>query len=258
MEAHFTSAFQELEGQPLESEPVRCENWQFSIGTDMAWVTLDQVNIPEGTGPGRLNQMKILERVDGAWKIAATFGIPHRIGYYKCPWVQVDRNAKVIEKSVNLDEELSSHPSLTIIGRRLCCRCKADNRKLRSALVEADAFNTKLKMRAPVPIVLTGLADDQVSLCWVSIADMTIVVLVGDDPLLVEAISVGGDVYELSPAQLRVAEEIARGKDLSSIATILSVQPSTIRTHVRRMFERVNVHSQPALIRALMSAKYPS
>lgn len=258
MEAHFTAAFQELTSQPLKSEPVRCENWRFSIGTDMAWVTLDQVNIPEGTGPGRLNQMKVLEKVDGAWKIAATFGIPHRIGYYKNPWVQINRNAKVIEKSAGLDEVLKTHPSLKLVGERLCGRSNIDNEKLRSALITADDLNIRLKMRAPVPIMFNGLDEDQVSLCWITIADMTIVVLVGDDALMTEAIEVGGEVYQLSPAQLRVAQEIARGNDLNKIAEILSVQPSTIRTHVRRMFQRVNVHSQAALIRALMSVKYPS
>lgn len=253
----FTNMFEEMSGQPIPTEPVTCENWRFSIGSDMAWVTFDEISTPEGTGPGRLNQMKILEKQDGAWKIAATFGVPHRIGYYQCPWVQVSPNGTILNKSQDAEAAFKGHDALKIVGQRLCGRVTGDNIKLSEALIEAEDLINRLKMRAPQPLILSGPVDDQVSLCWVTIVDMIIVVLIGDDTLLGDAIDRAGKAYNLSHAQIRVAKSIAQGHDLSVTARNLNVQPSTIRTHVKRMFERLNVNSQPALIRALLSIDPP-
>jgi DNA-binding CsgD family transcriptional regulator len=108
-----------------------------------------------------------------------------------------------------------------------------------------------------MPLVLNHSDDSSVSLAWVTVADMGVVVLLGDHGLMNSRISIAGAHFGLTPTQLRVAEAIARGMDLTSVARLLQVRPNTVRTHVRRMFQRLDVNSQPALIRALFEVEPP-
>ncbi len=239
---------------------IRRENWEINIGADMAWATFDQL-IPLGNiadaAPGRHNQLRVLEKIDGLWRIAAVFQISNRIGYYTHPWVRVGRNGQIAESAPDADAALAVHPSLMRVGERLVARTEPDEQKLRAALADADESLRQRKSRRPQALVLSEPTGSGISLVWVTIADMMIVVLLGDDRLLANSIATAGEVFGLSRAQLRVAEQIARGRDLSEIAAALGVAPSTVRTHVRRMFQRLEVSSQPALIRALLSAEAP-
>jgi DNA-binding CsgD family transcriptional regulator len=245
---------------PKQPPDMLREDWRITIGSDMAWATFDQL-VPLGSAPdaapGRHNQLRILEKVNGMWKIAAIFHIPNRIGYYPTPWVRVDRSGGIVEMGAGAEDALRHHGSLQRVGRRLGTRCAADTGKLREALAEADDLILQRKGRQPVPLVLSHADLHSISLSWVTIADMMLVVILGDDRLLRSKIAHAGTVFGLSPAQLRVAEAIARGLDLPSIARLLGVQPNTVRTHVRRMFERLDVNSQPALVRALLDIDPP-
>ena len=258
--AYFATAMEHLPASSVQPEDVCQEDWSISIGVDMAWVTFDQViplDAPSDAAPGRHHQMRILEKVAGAWKIAAIFHIPNRIGYYRFPWVRVDRDARIIESGAGAAEALREHKALRIVGERLVGQRPADGSKLRDALTEADDLIRRRVGRSPIPIVLSDADGLSISLCWVSIADMMIVVLLDDAQLTAKSIAQAGAAYGLTAGQIRVAEAIARGSDLSRVAALLGVQPSTVRTHVKRMFERVGVNSQPALIRALLSAEAP-
>ena len=237
------------------------ENWSINIRGDMAWATFDQL-LPLDVGvdgaPGRHNQMRVLEKIDGDWKIAAILQIPNRIGYYASPWIRVDRTARIIDMGIGTAEALRTHPCLRRVGRRLCARRTPDNDKLHAALAEADSLIRRRMGRPPRALVMSHKDETAISLAWVSNADMMIVVLLGDESLLNTSISRAGQVYGLSPTQVRVAIALARGNDTNTVARDLGVQPNTVRTHVRRMFERLEVNSQTALIRTLMSVGPPS
>lgn len=250
-------AFAERGGAPPE---IRCENWSIAIGKDMAWASFDQWLPPESAPdavPGRHIQFRILEKVKGEWKIAVSFHLPNRLGDYSMPWVQVDRVGKIVEMGSETEKALQLHGSLQRVGQRLCARTAPDNEKLRQALAEADDLLRDRKGCAPMPLMLNQLHSLSISLSWVTVADMRVVVLLGDERLLNSKISHAGTVFGLSPTQLRVAEAIARGMDLTPVATLLKVKPNTVRTHVRRMFQRLEVNSQPALIRALLDVEPP-
>lgn len=258
--AYLTPQMEDRSDEVISIPAVRREDWRITVGTDMAWATFDQL-IPMDAGPdaapGRHNQLRILEKFQGEWKIAAVFQIPNRIGYYSTPWVRVDRDGIVLEASAQAEEALRAHASLQRVGQRLCARTAADTRKLRSALAQADDLVRQKKGRPPVALILHGEDPTSLSISWITIADMMLVVLLDDEELLAATIQRAGGVYGLSPKQVRVAEAIASGMDLRATATILGVRPSTVRTHVRRMFERLNVTSQPALIGALLSTRPP-
>lgn len=256
--AYFRPHITARKNSPAE---VRRENWQINIAREMAWATFEQfipLEVDVDGAPGRHNQMRVLEKVAGQWKIAAIFQIPNRIGYYASPWVRVDRNARILQVGSGTDEVLRTHPALRRVGERLCTRNAADDRKLRDALEEAHDLVRKRRGRPPRPLVLSHEDQQSISLAWVTNADMMIVVLLGDESLLTTSMARAGQVYGLSPTQVRVATALAQGKDTSRIARDMGVQPNTVRTHIRRMFERLEVNSQTAVVRALMTVDPPS
>ena len=58
--------------------------------------------------------------------------------------------------------------------------------------------------------------------------------------------------------QQRVAKEIARAEELTSIAKALGISTNTVRTHIKRMFERVGLNNQKALLNRLLSSQSPA
>ena len=237
------------------------ENWRISIGADMAWATFDQtlpVDSATSAVSGFHHEMRILEKVRGDWKIAAVFHMPNRYVHYTCPWVRVDGSCHVSETGPGLLEALEGRCALRIVGNRLCGNSAADTRRLREAVAEAENLSMQMCPRQPAPLVLGDNDGEPMTPCWISIADSMIVILLHDDRLLGNAIAKAGKVFGLTPAQMRVAEAIARGHDLTATAKALNVRPNTVRTHVRRMFERTAVKSQPALVSKLLSVAPPT
>lgn len=257
---HVAARMDLIAGCDLAPEAVQREDWQISIGSDMAWVTFNQVtplDFPTEAARGRHNQMRILEKAAGQWKIVAIFHIPNRIGYYDSPWVRVDRHAQIVEMGAGAEEALRNHKALKVVGQRVTAKLPNDNRKLREVLSEATDLIDRRIGRNPVPLIFNNSDNLSISRCWVSIADMMIVILLDDEQLMDRSIDKAGALYRLTSTQMKVAQLIARGNDLTKVAELLGVRPNTVRTHVKRMFERVGVSSQPALMRALLSTEPP-
>lgn len=242
----------------LDPTRVRRENWRIRIGRDMAWVTFDQIvplSAPEFSAPGIHNQMRIMERLDGRWKIACVSQVHNRLGFYECPWLRVEADGRVVEMSGTAVSLLRTHRALALVGRRLCGRTRPDNELLRQELrLAAERLRQGIRA-SPAPLVFTHTQDGICSLCWVSISDQMLVVLFDDERLTEHTIRQAGAIYHLTAGQICVALEIAKGLDLPRTAEALGVRVNTVRTHVRRMFDRVGVTSQPALMRALLSVE---
>ena len=64
-------------------------------------------------------------------------------------------------------------------------------------------------------------------------------------------------VYDLSPAQQRLATLVVEGLALTEIAERMGVTQNTARTHLKRIFDKVGVRSQSALVRVLLTAIAP-
>jgi DNA-binding CsgD family transcriptional regulator len=55
----------------------------------------------------------------------------------------------------------------------------------------------------------------------------------------------------LSPREQEIARLVAVGYPNKTIAGILEISPWTVATHVRRIFNKLNVHGRPAMIAEL-------
>jgi DNA-binding CsgD family transcriptional regulator len=55
-------------------------------------------------------------------------------------------------------------------------------------------------------------------------------------------------VLDLTPAEARVVVELRRTCNLEAVAVALGVAPSTVRTHLKHVFEKTGIHKQAELL----------
>jgi len=235
---HFASHFKVQEPLELDAEIVARENWKFVVRENMAWVTFEQ-SISADTAAfmsGLQMHTRILEK--------------HRI--------HVDESAMVLYVSEESEKVVLKHPVLKISSGRLTASLPRDAIKLKSAIQRAQKDIDEGTARLPVPLIFGEKFGTESSLCWVAILDMKIVVLFDDVRLIEAAIESAGRLYGLTASQMRVAEEIAKGADLASMASTLELSTNTIRTHIKRIFERVGVNNQKALLKRILGAQAPT
>ena len=106
--------------------------------------------------------------------------------------------------------------------------------------------------------VLFDPGNDLPARIWWVIREGGRLLLSFNDALLTEKrLDIGAHALGLSPSQFRVVVAIAEGLPLPEIARREGVRLTTVRTQLQRIFDKVGVRSQPALMRALLSAAEP-
>jgi DNA-binding CsgD family transcriptional regulator len=64
-------------------------------------------------------------------------------------------------------------------------------------------------------------------------------------------------LYQLTPAELRVLAAIAQEEGVTGAAAALEVSPGTVRSHLRRLFDKTGVHRQADLIKLVSGFASP-
>ena len=257
---HFSSHFRNEPPLNIEHSAIVRDNWQCIVRGSMAWVTFEQRSTSGSARhmSGLQMHTRILEKVSESWKLISSTGVLSRLDFYDCPKIHVDGDAKVLQIDENSQVVVAAHPALKISRGLLCASGQEDNDRLRSAIRSAHSDISNGHAHLPVPLIFGDSSGTSSSCCWIAILDMKIVVLMDDTRLIESAIETAGEIYGLSMKQMRVAEEIAKGKNLACIADTLDVSTNTVRTHVRRMFDRVGVNNQKELLNRLLSARAPA
>ena len=257
---HIQSHFENEKPLDIDAASIVRKNWQFVVRESMAWVTFEQLGTAEEAAHMSGSQMhtRILEKVGGDWKLVSSTGVLSRLDFFDCPNIQVDGTGKIVHASPDSRNAVDVHPVLQITQGHISTITRKDTHRLRDEIQSAHKNIDAGTARLPVPLIFGEDTETDSSLCWIAILDMKIVILLDDVKLIESSIKTAAQLYGLSAMQMRVAEEIARGNDLTSIAATLEVSSNTIRTHVRRMFERVGVNNQKALLKRLLSAQAPT
>lgn len=258
---HFLAHFKNNELPDIEAESIVRINWQFVVRENMAWVSFEQLGTeldPASHMSGTQKHTRVLEKISECWKLFSSTGVLSKLDFYDCPKIQVDGSATILQSSKESEEVVAQHSVLKISGGRLSANFPKDRTLLRNALQLAQRQIDEGRAHLPIPLVFGEETGFDSSLCWVAILDMKIVVLLNHSRLISTTIKIAGQIFGLSVMQIRVAEEIAKGKDLTAVSHSLGVSINTIRTHVKRMFDRVGVSSQKALLKQLLSAQAPS
>ena len=253
--------------RPL-SVKVRRENLSLRITGAMAWATYDQYSedTPDPFSlAGLQHELKILEKVDGKWKLSCVSVLKPYQQFLDCPMIQVDALARVLWINELARTRIRRHPGLTISAGTLRARSRISDRDLRVAIAWAAGLQDQMHQQAArqrllvtggaLPVILED--DDDHGLCWVRVEGGLILVSFDDKAAVEHRLSAAAVIFRLSPGQLRLSQHIVDGHDLTRAAAALGIGVSTARTQLHRMFDKTGVHSQPALVRALLSAGTP-
>jgi DNA-binding CsgD family transcriptional regulator len=237
-------------------------NLKLQVRGDMAWATFVQeypsYYIPGHVGPGIVHEVRVFERHDGAWKIAFLGFLDGNSGPQGVRTVRLDMNGQVLWKSPAADEALGDSDDLVIRNGHLRFRDHRLDRKLQDALKWIVAQDVGLmSTQAARPIVVDAGLEQPPRVYWVMLDAGMLFLTFGDNRISEERLEFAAAVYGLSEAQTRVAAFIAEGLALPEIAARMAITPNTARTHLERIFGKTGVHTQPALVRVLLTAVAP-
>jgi DNA-binding CsgD family transcriptional regulator len=249
---------------------VERENVSVRVSGDMAWATFEQVAPRTGDPfdvPGRQYEGRILEKHDGAWKIACCFILGSPMEFVQNPMIRVDEESRVVWMNDAARDELGRHRSLMLAAGRLRARSRASEKSLQAAIRWAadiksyaayQAASSAPQTRSGVLPLILGDGDEAgADICWVSAESGMILVSFNDSHANDISLDAAQVVYGITGAQRRLAGLLLAGHDLAGAANELGVSINTARTQLNRMFDKTGVRSQPALVRALLGTASP-
>jgi DNA-binding CsgD family transcriptional regulator len=249
---------------PSYAFDVSWENVVVRVGGDSAWVTCNTRYpdrggpFPDTRGPGNFtHQLRILERHQGAWKIVLVSALVP-FDQSDGAMLRLDPAGKIIWKSEGAQQVLDDDSDLVVRAGCLRIRSRSADQKLQSAIRWASGSDGHLMaLRGSIPIVMDAGEGLPTKLWWLVADSGMILFLFGNRQLSEDRLAIAASIFGLSPAQIRVAARIVEGASLVEIAQSTRVSVNTVRTQLKRMFDKVGVHSQPALVRVLLSVAAP-
>lgn len=247
---------------PRNAYDTKVENLMLRISGDMAWATFDHrypgVEIAGLPGPGLSHETRVFERHGGRWKIAMIGLLDAGIGYASRADIQLDAECRVLWISSMAEAALAADDDLVIRNGRLRVRDSRTDRKLQMAVKWAAGLDDAyMPTSGAVPILMDDGDGLPTKVWWVVANAAMIHFSFGDKRATEQRLDVAAMVYGLSPAQKQVAALVVDGLALAAIAERLAITPNTARTHLNRVFDKTGVRTQPALVRALLSAVAP-
>jgi DNA-binding CsgD family transcriptional regulator len=238
------------------------EKLQLRIYGDMAWATFDQIypsspNSTYDTG-GVSHEVRVFERHEGKWLIVF-WGVMHgSVVSDHLPILHVTRDGKVTWQSLAATAVLQTDDDLVIRNGQVRFRDTKINQKLQAALRWADARDTHLlPARGALPIVVDAGEGAAMKVYWVVAEGGLIVLCLSTPGIDDDRLNIATEIFGLSPAQKRLVALVADGLGLPEIAAKMEITPNTARTHLNRVYEKVGVRTQPALVRVLLSTASP-
>ncbi|MGB3338779.1 MAG: helix-turn-helix transcriptional regulator [Devosia sp.] len=247
---------------PRNAYDTTVENLNLHIGADMAWATFEQI-YPRTLYYGSLrqgptNEVRFLEKHDGKWRIAFLGFIDTESMPSDAAILKLSAEGQVLWQSPPAVEALAASDDLVIRNGKLRIRERRLDQKLQAAIAWAGSLDTAvMSSRGAVPILIERGEGLPTQICWV-IGEGGMVSFSFDHAGLSQArLDMAAIIYQLSPMQRQLAGHVAQGLSLPEIAIAMGVTTNTARTHLNRVFEKTGVHSQPALVRVLLSAASP-
>lgn len=93
---------------------------------------------------------------------------------------------------------------------------------------------------------------------WVRTLSGRVFVSFNDPQLAEERLAAAARAFGLSPSQQRLAVSVVEGVALTEAARRAGVRISTARTQLQRIFDKLGVRTQPALVRMLLTTGDPN
>lgn len=177
-------------------------------------------------------------------------------------FVQLDRRGRILEANDRAREILMERDGLCDAGGALAARMPAETAELQRLLANAlppygataaggSMKITRARTRTPLVLEICPVRAERTERRARDVAALVLLV----DPAARPRIDPGfvSAVLGLSPAESRVAVDLASGRTVAGIALELGCADSTVRTHVRRVYRKLGVRKQTELVRRIMS-----
>lgn len=240
----------------------RQTNFRVNVDENTAWVTFDQCAKDKDGGTWDSYETRILERIDGQWKIAYLMFLEQHYSRIAQDALSVDEKGQIVWASPETYATLKHHPHLTVSAGRIRARQNAWDRTLQSAIKDASRYHAFFEQWRftqehgrpfHYPVVLGESDEGSVVVIHVSVRGNATYLLFDGDGSLDRRLAVAKVVFGLSDGQIKVARYIAEGVGLKAAAQALGISVNTARTHLTRLYEKTGVNAQTALVRLLLS-----
>jgi len=254
---------------PDAAQSMRRSNFSIRISGEMAWASFDQygeMSEDPLVTVGLSHEIRIFEKQDALWKISMVGHADTGLEYFDFPVVRIDDACRIEWMNDAARSELVTHSALTKSGAYLRGRCGSDDKRLRHAVKEVSnltVLDRRPSLRQPRgrvadPVILTGGSADGQHIVWVSAYNSILLVTFRDSTNERARLKEAAELYQLSPAQVRVAELVLEGRNLQQVAEGLNVAVSTAKTHLSRVFDKTGARNQAALVSKLLGVSPPS
>lgn len=191
--------------------------------------------------------------LDDARNTVATFGAA--LDATASGVVIVDRDGQILHANAAAQPMLDAGDAIQDIGGRLDLREELVPGQLAAAIratgneatLGRRGLGIPTRRRDGTPVVVTVMPLQQRTLLGGVPSLATAAVLIAESAaprLPADALSL---LYDLTPAEVRVFEFAVEGHSNSAVATALGVLPSTVKTHMLRVFEKTGVRTRVGL-----------
>ena len=263
--AKFKEGFRQYPQDYDAREMLRWDNIQVQSTGEMAWITYDQIMLKHAQSlhaAPMSHETKIIQKFDGQWKIVCIVVVSPGLGRADVPRIELNAQGCVVDRNLLAQARLPKHAGLTVSHGRPRARNRAYDAGLQSAISMCRARLATNLPRGfsdePVSVVPLGEDDEgHAMFCWVLNEQERILITFDDQYLLHGRLQAAGVNFGLSPAQLQLSEHLALGLELPAVARMQGVSVHTVRTQVKRMFDKTGTHNRAALISRLLNANGP-
>jgi DNA-binding CsgD family transcriptional regulator len=232
------------------------------IRGDVAWATYQQqypgYEMDGHIGPGLTHELRVLERREDGWKIALLGFIDSNAGASGSIVMRISPEGEILWQSPAVAAELATNDDVVVRNNRLRFRETGANRRLQEALRwAAEQDKGYMPRQGAVPIVIEAGEELASRIYWLMTHTGLILFSFRSPELDRKRLAQAALTYGLSAAQATLAGHVADGLSLTQIANRMGITANTARTHLKRVFDKVGVRTQPALVRVLLSAAAP-
>ena len=235
-----------------------------TVKGDMAWAFFNQniLNSQDPTDPPAFSHnVRVFEREHDGWKIVFHGVFEPAAEAITSPRIDVDGAARVLSMNAQAKTRIADFPGLSISNGILRAARPSWDKDLHETIARAAELSVYSVLHKEIgrsaspefPVVLGEDDEGALLICLVRITDFAVSVTFDDVDALARRLNMARVIYGLSPAQSRLAQEIADGHDLAEASANMGITINTARTHLRRMFDKTGTHSQTGLLRMILS-----
>lgn len=171
----------------------------------------------------------------------------------------LDASGHVLFANRAAEAIIALRDGLTLVREGLRAALPVDTARLQALIAETLQGSAGGTMRVTRPSLggpfLLLVAPARGNWYWsIDPTPAVVVFITAPDQAVVPDLRLLGSAFDLTATEAKVAVSIAAGGGVPATARALRISPNTVHTHLGRIFRKLGVNDQPALVRVLTRA----